>query len=82
MNQEEIKDVFTKCGLGGLGEQLAYKLWLKGLGEKSNEETLEAFLLNFGIHEEDTVYADEFYFHFQIFQTVIKNEDLCTLFLS
>lgn len=82
MNQDEIKEVFTRCGLGGLGDQLGYKLWLKGFGDKSNEETLESFLLNFGFEEEDKLYADEFYFQFRIFQTVIKNEDLYMLFLA
>lgn len=82
MNKEQIEDVFTRCGLGSLGEKLAYKLWVKGIGESCDEEMLEGFLLGFDVKDESTMLLDEFCFHLQLFQKVMNNEGLRALYFS
>lgn len=73
MNIEEIQIVFEQCGLGSLGNKLGFKLWLKGLGDKTDQKTLEDFLLTYEIKDEDIMLVDEFLYHFDIFTTVVKS---------
>lgn len=73
MNIEQIQTVFEHCGLSSLGDKLAFKLWLKGFGEKADESTLEEFLLTYDIKDESVWLVDEFLYHFDIYKTVIKS---------
>lgn len=76
MNKEQIQDVFNRCGLGKLGEKLSYKLWIKGIGEEYDEQSLEDFLLSYDLRDDCGMLADEFQYHLQIFLVVVRNEDL------
>lgn len=75
MNKEDIQSVFEQCGLGTLGDELAFKLWIKGFGDKTDEDSLEEFLLAYEINENHSMLVDEFLYHFQNFSTVLKRFD-------
>jgi hypothetical protein len=76
MNKEQIQTVFERCGLGKMGQDLSFKLWMKGLGEKCDEEMLEDFLSTYDFMDEHSLLADDFMFHFQIFRQVIVKQDI------
>lgn len=81
MKKEEILAVFERCGHGKLGDDLSYKLWIKGFGETCDEETLEGFLLTYDFSDVPSILVDEFVFHFQIYQTVVRSFDMNFPFL-
>lgn len=76
MNREQIQFVFDSCGLGKMGQVLSYKLWVRGLGERCDEEMLADFLTAYDFQDEHTILVDEFLFHFYIFRKVIVNQDI------
>lgn len=73
MNKEQIQTVFEQCGLGTLGNELAFKLWIKGFGDITDESTLEDFLMAYDISDNQSMFVDEFVFHFQIFNAILKS---------
>ncbi|TKC18765.1 hypothetical protein [Robertmurraya kyonggiensis] len=73
MNKEQIQSTFDSCGLGKLGEDLSFKLWIKGLGENCDEDMLENFLIAYDFRDDSSMLADHFLYHFQVFKTVLKS---------
>lgn len=75
MNKEQIQAVFDSCGLGKMGEPLSYKLWVKGIGKKYDEDILEGFLLSFDFMDEYNMPVDEFVYFLRIYEAVVINQD-------
>jgi len=81
MNLEQIQAVFQRCGLGKMGKELSFKLWIKGIGESCDEEILEGFLISYDFRDDCRVLADQFEYHLNTYKTVLKSIDLNNPFL-
>ncbi|MFE8701627.1 hypothetical protein ACFYKX_13570 [Cytobacillus sp. FJAT-54145] len=82
MTKEQILSAFDACGLGKLGEELGYKLWVNGALKECDEETLELFLESYDFKEGQAMLLHHFLFHFRMFKRVHDHNNLPLSYLS
>lgn len=76
MLQSDIEGVFDFFCSSNLYGKIQYPLYLSGTMDDIEEEILESFLEQYHFDVEKTLHFDEFKYHFNIFEGVIKRNDL------